>query len=448
MSTPQLDYLISTQNLNYPFRVAATDTRVNQLFADIRVVGKDAFTDAELVMNTVELSGSGFSFTLSDDGSTVFDSDTADEETRSTTNWIINQYSNAAGIRVIVVLNKQVYDDILADGPDINNVQAGLTVQGCLVEVAARKLNSLTIDGQELTDGVQLAAGYNMSMTFTEVAGVVKPRRQIRFDAIPGEGLGRFPSDCSDVNDLLRTINGVPPVDPGAFQLTTTDCHWLEAQPSENALILNNDCNVCLDCEDVIAAYENLTRLRGDAAVIRQRLCDSILVYNDYVSLLERFAESFNSNQLVLVTSQTDFEAFSLLFRMQVGSQAVTKVDVTVSYGPVEVTAEFHEYSFREKIPSFAPRQKLLTTTTPAIPDTGATFDGTHFIYDATGDPSNTALREKTFAHWYWNMHFERSDGDDEVEVTWSATITFADASTTSYGPTVEIINIVPQNSI
>lgn len=134
------------------------------------------------------------------------------------------------------------------------------------------KLNSVRVGLQKLSETpIELIAGYNMRLEVRNPTAVDGQRRrtQIAVHGEPGAGLGRY-SNCDDVDPPIRSIGGQAANPAGDFTLTGDGCYRVNVPILgtvgdvvtivPHALEINQHCQPCRSCDDLIAAYGSLTR--------------------------------------------------------------------------------------------------------------------------------------------------------------------------------------------
>jgi len=201
----------------------------------------------------------------------------------------------------------------------------------------------------------------------------------IRLDCIPGAGEGRAPQDCNETPDLWA-INGVSADANGDFRLEFADCYWAEAiRPTGSSsgdesvgLKLNFDCGSCTDCQEITAAYKRLQVLHGRAVKLGGRL-NAALDYYEYLhGLVEVVQSEMAETKVELLTEQQTDTSYLVLVTVQTGDKTVSRVNASVTYGDVNTTANYFNYSGHEKLPGQRSRQDDTLYSgwdlTPAIP--------------------------------------------------------------------------------
>ena len=104
------------------------------------------------------------------------------------------------------------------------------------------------------------------------------------FGAEAGTGAGRFGPPCDEENPIIRRINNVEPNARGNFLIDASECYRVErpieselqASPREvqihdHAIKISNDCGPCCDCDDFIAVWEAIRKLRDTYANLIER---------------------------------------------------------------------------------------------------------------------------------------------------------------------------------
>lgn len=171
------------------------------------------------------------------------------------------------------------------------------------VRVAARSLRRICVgDLFNCVEGdeVVLRAGYNVRLKPADLpAPFGRKRTAIVIHVVPGEGLGRFPVDCTEQPQAILRLFGVAPDAQGRFRLQPDSCFRLERPVDsvidgkvilkENALALTDDCLPCATCDDYVAVYEAIRRLRNRLDQLNTR---RLALRDRYIANLKRLVES------------------------------------------------------------------------------------------------------------------------------------------------------------
>jgi len=441
MATQPLEFLEERGLDYYPFLTQySAKPELNQLFADLYIatnqtdtISPDLYLD-QLVLHDID----DFDLMIKQaDGSTVFDSTSLGVNKKvgslsSDSKWLSTEYADTVtGTCVKFIINRAVYVASFVDATTYSSMGLGIVNRN--VECRALRVNSI----QNLTDALSISAGYNVALTKVDDSAIdptYRNRTQIKIDIVPGYGLGKYnPDDCNNPTTELKTLNGIGPDIYGNFIMYPNSCYWYDLVPASNELVIHNDCVACFDCHDIVSAYDSLRDIYMDGIALRVSLSYAIDKYNEYLDQVSQLQAFLQQTIVTPRITQTDYQAFDLVFRLQTGAKAIKKVTIAVGYDPIEVTAILQPYSGYYKLPSFAAQSLSLA------------FDGTSAIYDATADPDNTKLKAGTYAYWYWNMHFERSDALTAVNILYTVTVEFVDGSANYVlGPDTETVNITP----
>lgn len=146
---------------------------------------------------------------------------------------------------------------------------------------------------------VILEEGFNVNMTVAAaptgggVLGIlggqaVRAPRTIVLDAVPGGGIGTYPT-CTSLTPPIRKINKQGPDANGNFQLEGRDCTWVErrvlgagppvhqntnylAVMQAALLQLHENCKVCCACDDYKEAYLAITRAWNSLLATSRRI--------------------------------------------------------------------------------------------------------------------------------------------------------------------------------
>jgi len=438
MPYPEIEYLKAMAEIGYPFETTqATASELTSLISDMLVVVPRTVTSGTVTLDRLTVVSNVITRLVIKCGATTL----LNYNSAAVTNIEVNA-SNFGDWRTMafrvtstssegeldaqvkVVINK-AYLDALANNDWTS--QALPLVNHCQ-EFAQNKVNSLIVGVDQLAGDILFDAGYNTTLSdvakdapFTDDS-----RPIITISVSPGTGLGRRPSECnSSDNTVVRTINGVPAnADLGDFVVETDGCHYLYTDTSATSpnFVVHNACTSCLDCTDTLNTYCVMRGVWTNAQTIRTRLCESLLVYSDYLTLLKRFICELNKTKVAVSVEQTDDEAADIIFRLQVGSTSpITSFNVNFTYGPGAVVAQYRDYSGKRKLPGQA--------YVPLSPPFETGFDGTSINFDVS-DYSGEPIPVNRYAVWYWNMILTRCDTSTNVDVSWSGTIYREDLST------------------
>jgi len=164
-----------------------------------------------------------------------------------------------------------------------------LPFETAAVEYRPGRVEKIIIENdipEEVTGGVSLIAGYNIQFTvdpadITPVEGTT----DIRISARAGAGFGKRPCEPPDPIDYIATINGIGPDEDGNLTIDPTLCHRLGLLPAANKITIINDCAPCCSCQDYANAVEALEDFFDDLKVVKDQLDETIVDYNDQVTL-------------------------------------------------------------------------------------------------------------------------------------------------------------------
>lgn len=438
MPYPDIQYLKSMEDIGYPFETTqSTPSAISRLVSDILVVAPGTVTPATITLDRLTIVANTITRLVIKCGSTTLlnynSAAVANIQVNTSTfgQWktLAFRVTATSGEGELDAQVKVVVDaTYLAALADNDWTAQALPLVNHCQEFSAHKVNSLIVGGDQLDGDVVFEGGYNTA-TLDEQPDApfnTSSRKIITVDVIPGAGIGKRPSECdSEENAVVRTINGIgTEADYGDFIISTEGCHYIrtDTNPVSPLFSLYNACTSCLDCEDVLNTYCVMRGIWQNAQSVRTRLCDSMVVYSDYLTLLKRFICELDKTKVAVAVEQTDDEAADVIFRLQVGSQSpITSFNVAFTYGPGAVTAEYRNFSGKRKLPG----QAYISLVPPI--ETG--FDGTAVNFDVS-DYGGEPLPVSRYAVWYWNMILTRCDGPTTVNVSWNGTIYREDATT------------------
>lgn len=200
-----------------------------------------------------------------------------------------------------------------------------------------KRLRSVIVGLTTISEEFMLDAGYNIELdhvgTLQEVSSLTDAIRgllpqtqgggrkgnKITILGTAGGGLGRYPG-CSDVDIVLRRINGEAPNDYGDFLLqvagrdgSAQSCYWLERPTTvlseyprvvavtPATLQINNDCGPCCDCPDYVevklaidALWAKWRTLGQESEAIRDLYADNRQRWLDQKSCREARPQRIN----------------------------------------------------------------------------------------------------------------------------------------------------------
>lgn len=141
------------------------------------------------------------------------------------------------------------------------------------------RVTGLIVGDDNLDEGIQFTAGYNMRLSLdTNVSGYGLRRvNRITVNAEPGEGLGIY-DDCPEEDECLKWTKVNGSAVSGDVQFFLDGCYWirpdiiyevigteedpgLRAKFLSNQLTVGNDCDPCCLCSDYVNVFESLRKL-------------------------------------------------------------------------------------------------------------------------------------------------------------------------------------------
>lgn len=424
MSEPKPDYLLSMSDNHYPLTAEySADADLNNILVDLYFVSdlevdNDYVHSASTYISRIISNGTNITRVLIGNGTQdIFDTTDAAAATPVTFgDYTVYEWVNetlSATLKLVVHT-----ENMTTKGAFDFTDDAELAIRN--VEIRPKKLTAIGVnDGglQKITGDVQIKSGYNIQ---TDVAPLAGPRHgnRIVIDAVPGAGEGKFNPNCTEESALvLRSINGIRPANNGQFLINPKSCYWW-SRPSPYTITLYSDCQTCFDCADVESAYTSLSTLYSRAQGIRNRICNAILVYQDYVNAAGQFIREINKTKATFSQEQTDDDIAIFAFRLQTGKRrhsttdalmSISDVAASITFDDVGVSATYLAYSGRRKLPGLAP--------VTFAPDNGTTLT-------YTNNPSLGSLGPSTYAYWYWAVMFDHSSGPGSYTFDTSATFT------------------------
>jgi len=287
---------------------------------------------------------------------------------------------------------------------------------------------------------VILEAGYNIRMDVEDdeerfglglgtTTDEVRPKKRIVFNAVSGEGAGKY-NDCTEPTSI-KLINDVGPDDDGNVQLEPVDCYWFErilsgakgpaVKPNtdysaniEGAKIgVRADCTACCSCDDYVATYTNLLRIWNRAKVAAATIENLRQQYHQLrTHLLELKADRETGLTAVMrVIPRPDF-TFSIIVSMMNNSAIDIETAVSLSLALV------FDPDILES--SYVPRSGILDTEEAH----GLQLDPAKAA--ETYSISFPYLRSAKFAIYSFDLRFEKPNpsgtGRHEVDITVTST--------------------------
>ncbi len=268
------------------------------------------------------------------------------------------------------------------------------------VEQLPRRVRTITVgvDTAEAED-VFFDAGYNTEMIISDPAVVGRrTRTTISLSAIPGKGLGRY-SNCEELEQDIKRINGITADDRGNFSLDALDCyraevpHEIESEdavaiPEPATLQLFNDCGPCADCQDYINVYEAVRKLYDQVRDLGSR---AEAVRDQYAANKDRWEDELTCR----LEKRLKASAIALCgnrVSLTVGFCNINEADtvaapvslaITVTSGgmtpvvPIEIDSTYRSGNYTGPMPVGACRQDFtpIAYFVPSVVDNLVTFD-------------------------------------------------------------------------
>ena len=164
-----------------------------------------------------------------------------------------------------------------------------LPFETAAVEYRPARVEKIIIENivpEEVAGEIALLAGYNIQFTVNPAEVVAADGvTDVKISARAGSGAGRRPCQPPPPIDYIATINGVGPDEDGNLTIDPTQCHRLGLFPTDHKITIINDCSPCCSCEDYANAVEALEGFFADLKVVKDQLDDTIVDYNDQVTL-------------------------------------------------------------------------------------------------------------------------------------------------------------------
>jgi len=287
---------------NYPLINPSAD--IKQLFADICLTHAYSYGDYTTPLRIKWLYGFGadapigtpptvthaYDIEIVDDlGNTVFssiaDGTTFKEEAWGTRLKVLTWIQLGQHQQLTVVIHTEWSpEDVPITYPIYWEPVSAVLDARTLMESPPR-INRIQLGLSQFSFGdIQFKNGYNT--TFTTEATVTTPGQRritpVVLEASSGSGLGKFGPPCQEADDGLRRINGVSPTERGQFYLDAGGCYRVErplvdaitplparrVRVWEHALGISSDCGPCCECDDFIAVWEAIRKLRNRYATL------------------------------------------------------------------------------------------------------------------------------------------------------------------------------------
>lgn len=200
---------------------------------------------------------------------------------------VIKFYSNVERKSVTLM----IHEDEVGSYPFVFSLSHA-TFVARVTEKTAKRIDSITVKDNVtdithvFSEPCKLVAGNNLDIPLiTTTAPIQRVGSVLRFNVVPGAGLGRDDGDCNPEN-VLRTLSGVGPDATGNVSLVPIGC-YRETRPntwytpnniriSPYTIQLFNDCYPCCECEDYSNVYKGMDRLYLRGRNIGLRLANVI----------------------------------------------------------------------------------------------------------------------------------------------------------------------------
>ncbi len=173
--------------------------------------------------------------------------------------------------------------------------------------------------------------------------------------AIPGSGLGRFPT-CVTLESDIKKVNDVGPDDAGNLSLQGEGCTWVErrienlappvhpdtdysADPIPALLQLHQNCKACCDCEEYAAAYEALSRIWARALAVAKRIEKMRLLYISMREQLLAFkaANENGINVRLRLIARPDFHVAASALIFNNSPTIIGPVNLKLVFDPTDI---------------------------------------------------------------------------------------------------------------
>ncbi len=173
------------------------------------------------------------------------------------------------------------------------------------VQQVPLRVRSLRLDvGSAYQGDITFSGGFNTELELLDAVRVDGTRfeTELRLSASPGGGNGRFGPACgAEILQSIRSISAIPPDSHGNWNLDADGCFRIERPISavldsgpprelritDHTLQLFGDCGICCECEDFMAVYEGIRRMRNRYADMIERTQTARDLFQ---SMVDRFA--------------------------------------------------------------------------------------------------------------------------------------------------------------
>lgn len=238
-------------------------------------------------------------------GRTVFDSTTADDFLAA--DWgpawrIYEWFAEDVVCRIVVhaMWNPETTQPTPKDYDDHILPENGRLNDRAVIKLPKRVRSLTAVLDTINRQSLDLAAGYNMRIDAVPLGYRDGKRHetQLIFNAIPGEGDGRY-DDCTDAVAYIRRINNVSPTATGELLFAAKDCMYVrtpleqvdadpptyrpqyENDPLASHLEVGNDCGRCCECDDFVQLASDIRIERGRYQSIADTVNQSRTIYGE-----------------------------------------------------------------------------------------------------------------------------------------------------------------------
>lgn len=377
----------------------------------------------------VDVSGLPFLVIEDSNNNTVFDTfvsgpffDTT-QNNRRTLQW---KNGTAETPRYLTaVFDAQTLQD--AAGTEAEDV--GLKLPPRSLAVAPPHVHNVNLAGETSgTGSLEIEGGYNVrSEVETGLTGG-QGFNEIRLDVEAGFGKGLEPSDCSDVSDIVRSINGVQANDEGDFSLTTSSCYWINFPINKNhELELRNDCISCVSCGDFDVLYERLEKVYKRALNLSTQLQDAKNRLIEQIEAVEALKLELDKPTGVSVATRTGDRQYEIGFRIWIGERTFDQATLSAALTTSDVDIELAAFTSKKKLPN-----RIMVLEEPAPGLSGKTFtiiEGFDYqpyefaLWQSAFIFSSTEIEGNTSANIDWSINLRAADGGSDLTFSGSHAI-------------------------
>lgn len=202
---------------------------------------------------------------------------------------------------------------------------------------------------------------------------------------------------CPPAQTMLRSINGTTADSRGSILIDTDECLRLDRpqlplgvpnNPFDATLVIQNQCDPCVDTDDVVNLYNLMRNLYTRLATVQSRLVAGVNQYDSFLRLAELVKSHLDEPKLIFRLFPGGGNFFNHLIVIQTGTKRFKSFSFRISLSNSK-SYQYIRFSGREKLPGTYIKQN----ETLFSPTAGTNFLRTHDFKPTTASSWGFAVK-------------------------------------------------------